>query len=39
VTPRTSSTLLILALPFAAALAILGGFWYLRGKGHAAARQ
>jgi hypothetical protein len=38
-TPRTTSTLLVLALPFAAALAILGGFWYLRAKSHAAPRQ
>ena len=38
-TPRTASTLLVLALPFAAALAILGGFWYLRAKSHAAPRQ
>ena len=38
-TPRTTSTLLVLALPFAAALAILGGFWYLRAKAHAAPRQ
>ena len=37
--PRTTSTLLILALPFAAALAMLGGFWYLRAKSHAAPRQ
>jgi hypothetical protein len=36
--PRTTSTLLILALPFAAALAILGGFWYLRAKGYGAPR-
>jgi hypothetical protein len=36
--PRTTSTLVVLALPFAAALAILGGFWYLRAKAHAAAR-
>ncbi len=28
--PRSTSTLLILALPFVAALVILGGFWYLR---------
>ena len=38
-TPRTTSTLIVLALPFAAALAILGGFWYLRAKSHAAPRQ
>ena len=38
-TPRTTSTLLVLALPFAAALAILGGFWYLRAKSRAAPRQ
>lgn len=38
-TPRTTSTLVVLALPFAAALAILGGFWYLRAKAHAAPRQ
>jgi hypothetical protein len=38
-TPRTTSTLLVLALPFAAALAILGGFWYLRAKSHTAPRQ
>ena len=38
-TPRTASTLLVLALPFAAALAILGGFWYLRAKSHTAPRQ
>jgi len=38
-TPRTTSTLLVLALPFAAALAILGGFWYMRAKSHAAPRQ
>jgi predicted outer membrane lipoprotein len=31
--------LLILALPFAAALAILGGFWYYRAKAGAAPRQ
>lgn len=28
--PRTTSTLFVLALPFAAALIVLGGFWYLR---------
>lgn len=28
--PRATSTLFILALPFAAALIVLGGFWYLR---------
>ena len=38
-TPRTTSTLVVLALPFAAALAILGGFWYLRAKARAAPRQ
>jgi hypothetical protein len=35
-TPRTTSTLVVLALPFAAALALLGGFWYLRAKAHVA---
>ncbi len=35
--PRTASALLILALPFAAALAILGGIWFYRAKAGAAA--
>jgi hypothetical protein len=37
-TPRTTSTLVVLALPFAAALALLGGFWYLRARPRAASR-
>ncbi len=38
-TPRTTSTLVVLALPFAAALALLGGFWYLRARARAAPQQ
>jgi hypothetical protein len=38
-TPRTTSTLLVLALPFAAALILLGGFWYFRFNTRNAARQ
>ncbi len=33
--PRTTSTLVVLALPFVAGLLILGGLWFLRTKPHA----
>lgn len=34
--PRTTSTLLVLALPFVAALLALGGFWFYRATAHGA---
>ncbi|MEJ5199526.1 MAG: hypothetical protein WHX53_11435 [Anaerolineae bacterium] len=37
--PRTTSTLLVLALPFVAALLILAGFWYFRSTTHATAQR
>jgi hypothetical protein len=37
--PRSTSTLFILALPFVAALLILGGLWYFRAGGRTAGPQ
>ncbi len=37
--PRTTSTLLVLALPFVAALVILGGLWFLRAKPRAVTQS
>jgi hypothetical protein len=37
--PRTTSTLLVLALPFVAGLLILGGLWYHRAGPRVAARR
>jgi hypothetical protein len=36
--PRTTSTLLVLALPFVAALLFLGGFWFYRSTARPAAK-
>jgi len=36
--PRTTSTLLVLALPFVAGLLILGGLWYFRAGGRSSSR-